>query len=355
MNRADSVMDDHDVVQCIRRVGGGTLEVSPDDGEGLTVCICTYKRPAALCQFLRSLAQHDTKPARLVIVDASPDDRTRDAFLAYERIEDIADETVYYHVRGDLETLTCSRNFAITCVATDWLVFFDDDIVLKPGCLKEMVKVHQEFGDQVVGVGALDVHGVKTPSAMWRIRRLLGIVSTLRPGAYTRAGISIPWTFQGPTEETLEADWLSGCCMMWRTAIVNQVRFNEDFGGHSTGEDLDVSLRMARHGRLMVSGKAHILHLHESAGRPNMSMMAYSGIRNAYDIHCRCLPNRSFLDATWFMYAYGTDTLLRGIMLLRPGGISLRWDFLRGRMRFFRECLWPFGRNARSTGSEPTG
>ncbi len=206
-----------------------------------------------------------------------------------------------------------------------------------------MVKVHREFGDEVVGVGALDVHGVKKVSMMWRVRRWLGIVSTLQPGSYSRSGISIPWTFQGPTEETLEGDWLSGCCMMWRTAIANQVKFNESFGGHSTGEDLDVSLRMARHGRLMVSGRAHILHLHESAGRPNTFMMAYTGIRNAYDIHRRCLPNRSFLDGIWFMYAYGTDTMLRALMLLRPGSVSLRWDFLRGRARFFRERLWPTG------------
>ena len=65
-----------DVVECIRRVDGQTLVSYPDDSgklvEGLTVCICTYKRPKSLCQFLDSLADHDMKPDRLVIVDASP-------------------------------------------------------------------------------------------------------------------------------------------------------------------------------------------------------------------------------------------------------------------------------------------
>jgi GT2 family glycosyltransferase len=345
MNSESEIEFKHrDVVACIRRKDGQTLQTPPVDPEqlqtGLTVCICTYKRPKSLGQFLSSLAEHEYKPDRLVIVDASPDERTKQAFAAFERVDDLAAESVYWHVTGELDTLTCSRNFALTSVATDLLVFFDDDIVLKPGCLQEMVKVHRQHAE-VVGVGALDLHGLKKPSSMWRIRRLFGIVPTLKPGTYTRSGISIPWTFQGPTDEILPADWLSGCCMMWKTAIARKVKFNEGFAGHSTGEDLDLSLRMGRHGKLMVAGKAHILHLHDSAGRPNSFMMAYAGIHNAYDIHRRCLANRSWLDVSRFMYAYGMDTFLRGLTMLRPGQISRRWNFFRGRVRFFLERLLP--------------
>lgn len=333
-----------DVVACIRRMHGQTLEHPPaDSGDlqtGLTVCICTYKRPASLRQFLDSLAEHDTKPDRLVIVDASPDKRTKEAFAAFERVDDLAEEVVYWHVTGELDTLTCSRNYALSSVATDLAVFFDDDIVLQDGCLKEMVKVHRDEGDAVVGVGALDLHGVQKPSTMWKIRRLFWIAPTLKPGAYARTGVSIPWTFQGATDEILEGDWLSGCCMMWKTAVARRVGFNEGFGGHSTGEDLDLSLRMGRHGKLMVAGKAHILHLHDAAGRPNSYMMAYAGIHNAYDIHRRCLQNRSFLDVIRFMYAYGMDTALRTVTMLRPGQVSRRWNFVRGRCAFFMEKLF---------------
>ncbi len=352
-----SEMKHRDVVACIWRTSGQSVDYPPQDPpelrQGLTVCICTYKRPESLRQFLNSLADHDTRPDRLVIVDASPDERTKEAFCAFDRVDDLAEETVYYHVTGELDTLTCSRNFAVNCVATDTLVFFDDDIVLKDGCLKEMVKVYREHADTVVGVGALDVHGIQKPSTLWRVRRFFRIVPTLKPGAYTRSGISIPWTFQGPTDETLEGDWLSGCCMMWSTAVAKKVGFNEGFGGHSTGEDLDLSLRMARHGKLLVAGKAHILHLHDKAGRPNSFMMAYAGIHNAYDIHRRCLPNRSFLDGVRFMYAFGMDTVLRSLTFLRPGQVSRRWNFIRGRALFFFERL--FGRRSKLDPSVPPG
>ncbi len=307
--------------------------------EGITVCICTFKRPESCLRFLDSLPTQEKKPDRLVIVDASPGNETEQAIENYPNIDALAQEVLYFHVRGAYQTLTCSRNFAVECVDTDLMVFFDDDIVLLPGCLDELVRVHRQYGDQVVGVNAHDRQGLKSPTNLWKVRRLFRIVPHLKPGAYARSGVSIPWVFQPPTDDVIEGDWLSGCAMSWKTAVMKNVRFNENFGGHSTGEDLDVSLRMARHGKLMLAGKAHVLHLPDQAGRPNTRMMAYAGIHNAYDIHRRCMADRSFKDAVYFMYAYGMDTLLRGLTFLRPGQVARRWNFIRGRCQFFADCL----------------
>ena len=272
----------------------------------------------------------------------APDDATERAVEQYAGIEKLAKEVLYFHVRGAYKTLTCSRNFAVDCVSTDLMVFFDDDVELLPGCLDELVRVHRQHGDSAVGVGAHDQHGVKNPNRLWKLRRMFRIVPHLRPGHYARSGISIPWVFQPLTEEVIEGDWLSGCAMSWKTAVMQQVRFNEAFGGHSTGEDLDVSLRMGQHGKLLLAGKARVLHLPDQAGRPNTRMMAYAGIHNAYDIHRRCMADRSFRDAVYFMYAFGMDTCLRAATFLRPGQVSRRWNFILGRCRFFADRL--FGR-----------
>jgi GT2 family glycosyltransferase len=175
---------------------------------------------------------------------------------------------------------------------------------------------------------------------LWRIRRLFGIVPNLRPGRYARSGVATPWRFLAPTEKLVEGDWLSGCGMMWRTDLARQIGFNEGFGGHSMGEDLDFGLRMARHGKVYVQGKARILHLVEPAGRPNTYMLGYTGMRNAHVIHRECLANRSWRDAAWFVYGYGMDTLVRGAALIRPGLVRPRFQFLLGRLRFFLELPW---------------
>tara|TARA_R110002073_G_scaffold157241_4_gene312547 strand:- start:10400 stop:11479 length:1080 start_codon:yes stop_codon:yes gene_type:complete len=303
--------------------------------QGLTVCICTFKRPDSCIRFLDSLPQQDLKPDRLVIVDASPGDETEQRIASYPRLADLAHEVCYFRVKGAFQTLTCSRNFAIRWVETDLLVFFDDDIVLQPRCLSEMAQVYRDNQDQVVGVNAHDQQGVKSPPLLWRVRRLFRIVPHLKPGTYTRGGISVPWVFQPPTESVVQGDWLSGCAMMWKTSVIREVKFNENFGGHSTGEDLDISLRMGRHGKLMMAGKAHVLHLPDKAGRPNSYVIAYAGIQNAYDIHQRCLENRTFLDTLRFIYAFGLDTVLRSLTFVRPGQMKRRWNFVRGRTMFF--------------------
>jgi GT2 family glycosyltransferase len=304
---------------------------------GLTVAVCTYKRPHSIKAFMDSLPGQDQKPERLVIVDASPNDATEQMVRNYVGLENLAHGVQYFRVKGAFDTLTCSRNFALRQVTTDIMAFFDDDIILLPGCLREMVATHRRFGEEVSGVGAIAENQIYAPPLLWKMRKWLGIVPHLQPGKYARSGVSLPWSFQAATDELIEGDWLSGCSMMWKTAIAREIGFNERFGGHSMGEDLDFSLRMGQRGKLMVNGKARVLHMIEPAGRPNSYMLGYTGMRNAHLIHRECLKNRTWLDALWFVYAYFMDSLIRMLGLVRPGVILQRWRFLLGRLRFFLE------------------
>ena len=306
---------------------------------GCTVAVCTYKRADGLERFLESLKAQEPTPAAVVVVDASPDGETERLVRGYQEIDQLCDWFRYFRVRGKFDTLTCSRNLAVNATTTDLLVFFDDDVVLEPNCVAEMEKVHRQRGEEVVGVGAYDTNDTQSPPFFWRMRRILRMVPHLKPGHYARSGISIPWSFLQPTDQIVEGEWLVGFAMMWKTAKAQETGFNEAFGGHSTGEDLDFSLRMARHGKLCVAGKARILHLQKASGRPNAYMSAYTAVRNAYDIHRRCLAGRTWRDVFRFFYAYVLDWLMRATNLLSPGDRSLRWNFLRGRLRFFREVL----------------
>jgi GT2 family glycosyltransferase len=324
-------------------VGYDSLPSTADESKltpGLTVAVCAYKRPHSLRSFLDSLIGQKRKPEHLVIVDASPDDLTEKMVREYPTLDQLADRVRYYHVRGALDTLTCSRNFTLRRVTTELMVFFDDDVVLEPDCLLEMEAVHIQRGDSVVGVGAVAVNHITKPQPIWRFRRFFNIVPTLAPGKYVRSGFATSWSFLPATEEVVEGDWLGGFAMMWKTALARQIGFNEGFGGHSMGEDLDFGVRMAQHGQVFVAGKAHLDHMVEPAGRPNTYMIGYTGIRNAHSIHKRCLPHRTWRDAAWFWYAYATDSFLRLLASFRPGNIKNRWMFLLGRLRYACEAWW---------------
>jgi len=315
-------------------------ETVGDLTQGVTVAICTYKRAASLSRLLDSLVAQGAMPNRVIIVDASPDDDTERTIREHATLAGTGADVLYFRVAGPLRGLTRQRNFALRWVATDLVAFFDDDVVLCPACWLELERHHRQQGTRMAGVGALIENQFAAPRLLWRMRAWLRVVSDLRPGTYSRSGISIPWSFLPATEEGLvEGEWLPGGATMWRTALAREIGFNEEFTDYCSAEDLDVSLRMRARGALAVAGRARVLHLHDDSGRPDAFELGYMNARNSYDIHRRCLAHRTWMDEAYFVYALAVDTLLYGLALLKPARIIVRWRFVRGRLRFLTELL----------------
>ncbi|HEU4628920.1 MAG TPA: glycosyltransferase [Gemmatimonadaceae bacterium] len=304
---------------------------------GLTVVLCTYRRPASVRRFLASLAAQLPLPAALVVVDASPDDATER--VAREGAAALPARLLYLRVEGPLRGLTRQRNFALEWVTTDAVAFFDDDVVLDAGCLAAMEAAFRAPGAPVAGVGAVVRNPEVGRGRLWRLRRALGIVDSLAPGRYVRSGFSTPWAFLPPTEAVVEGDWLPGCCMLWRTALARELGFHAGLDGYAQGEDLEFSLRARRHGRLLVAGAARVLHLHEPAGRPDAFRLGYMAIHNRYQIHRRGLPDRRWRDVAWFTYAWTLDTLLLVARLVVPRHAAATVKEMAGRMRAAYDLL----------------
>jgi GT2 family glycosyltransferase len=267
-------------------------------------------------------------------VDASPDDETESVLRNLMAAPRLAACIQYYRVTVPLKGLTRQRNFALRQVSTDLVAFFDDDVVLSPGCLGEMEQAHRSHGNAVAGIGALIMNELSPPGLLWRLRRSFHIVPNLQPGIYHRSGMSIPWGFLTPTNAMIPGSYLPGCAMMWKTAAARQIGFNEFFDGYANGEDLEFSLRMGQTGTLMINGKARVQHFHEMRGRPNAYEMGYMTIRNAYYIHRTCLRNRTGRDTFRFAYAYGVDALIQSANLLRPDRALDTARYLIGYLRF---------------------
>jgi len=327
------------VASCVR--GHGTLARSvklppldPTLRPGVSVAICTHRRAASLRRLLDSIASQTRLPDAVLVIDASPDTDTEMAIRREPAPWDLGDRLLYVRVGGPLRGLTKQRNVAISLMETDLVAFFDDDIVLEWDCLRELEEVHRTSMPPPVGVAARIVNEQTRPSSRWRLRRLLGIVPTLRPGRYCRSGMSIPWAFAGPTEAVVEGEWLPGGATMWRTQLARTIRFYEGFRGYGNGEDVEFSLRAGACGRLLVAGRAQVKHLQDDAGRPDTRAMAYDSARNAYYIHGTCLVDRSWLDVAYFIYAFAVDTMVLALATLLPGDRSARWRFVQGRLGF---------------------
>jgi len=299
--------------------------------EGLAVVICTAGRPGSLARLLASLGEQERRPEQLVIVDAGPDDGAERVVRAGGG-DGVAREVRYERVSGVLRGLTRQRNHALRLVHSDLVAFFDDDVVLLPGCLGELETTLRSGGPGVVGVGGFIVNDVARPALRWRVRIRTGVVTSLAPGRYFRSGMSTPWTFLEPTDALVEGDWLPGAAMLWRTASARAIGFNDAFAGYAQGEDLDFSLRARRAGRLLLAGRARLLHLHEPAGRPAPFRRGYMEIYNRYEIHRRALVDRSWRDIAWFAYAWGLDTLFLLRQLVIPGRAAYAARQIAGRV-----------------------
>lgn len=306
---------------------------------GLTVAICTYKRPDSLEQTLASLSGQDRLAEECLVIDATPDRSAEDRVLGLIKKKRPGRLVRYLRVETPLRGLTRQRNLALRLASRDLIVFFDDDVDLDRDCLRRMEEVLRGAQPEAAGVGGWIVNQVLRPDALWRTRRLLGMVGDLRPGSYQRSGMSVPWGFETRAEGVVEGDWLPGVAMMWRTEWARQTGFCEHFSGYAQGEDLEFSLRMRRWGRLLMALQARLRHLHEPAGRPDHDKLGYMAIHNRYYIHLHGLPGRTWRDQAWFAYAWGMDSLLLGRLLLRRGQIRSVFQQWTGRLRAARELI----------------
>jgi GT2 family glycosyltransferase len=306
----------------------------PATGEprrGVSIVICTHRRARSVERCLDSIGKQTRRPACLLIVDSSPDRDTEERIRRRDDLTRLAGRFEYVRVGGQLAGLTRQRNFGLRHVTTDLVAFFDDDVVLAEGCLAAMEAAHRRDA-AIVGVGAVAVNERRGLTRLWRARRALGVVDSLRAGRYCRSGVSVSWGLLDRAEPTAGADWLPGYAMMWKTTIARQVGFDEGFEGYANGEDLDFGLRMAQRGRLVIATGARLVHHHEQSGRPDAYALGFSTIHNAWQIHRRCLRPRGLLDVSWFGYAFTLDTLIQCAAVLSPPGPSWRLAYGRGRM-----------------------
>ena len=303
---------------------------------GCCVAVCTRNRPGAIVAFLTSLTEQGALPDEVLLVDGSDGCDTEAVVRDFAAGHTFARSWRYVRVAASQRGLTRQRTLALQLATCPLIAFFDDDILLQPHCLERMVEAHNALGGRAVGVAAYIENERLTPPALWRLRRMTGIVSTLAPGRYCRSGFSTPWGFLAPTAVSVTGDWLPGGATMWRTELARAVGFEHGFAGYGSGEDLDFSLRIGRHGALVMAGNARVVHLQADGGRPDGYDAGYRGLANHYHIHRWALPDRRRRDALWFAYAFVMDTLFRASGLLRPSRRAWTRGFVRGRTKF----LW---------------
>jgi glycosyltransferase involved in cell wall biosynthesis len=237
-----------------------------NSGTAISVIICTYGRAAALEGLLRCLEAQTYKSFEILIVDgngeASPARQTVDQFLTRAGVSPSLE------VLESKKGLTRQRNVGTGAAHGSLICFLDDDVTFETDFLEKVASLFDQPDMQDVGgITAYDVLNYPMPiTGRWKLRRLLGVIPSLEPGAVDHLGRAVPISFLKPWNGRKEIGWLAGFCMIYRRRAMEGLRFDEVLPTYGA-EDRDFSMRVGRKWRLLICGDLAVKHHYTTQGR----------------------------------------------------------------------------------------
>lgn len=262
----------------MRGMSEGSATAAPSSRGILTdtLVICTRDRPEDLRRCLESLHKCCDLPQAILVVDSSEGSASK------EVVQGVDDRLRVEYIHSE-PGLTWQRNVGLElCDDVDVVHFVDDDCIVPSGYFDA---VRSAFADNpdVVGAGSSVVHtdqrGVPLPApgSRWPVvvKKVVHALTFLDAGnrQVNTAAISGENRADGPGLN--ETEWLPGCSMSFRLDIARMEMFNTTvYRDYSLGEDLEFSLRMNAHGRLVLVSHPRMMHTRSPVRRLSRSRLA---------------------------------------------------------------------------------
>lgn len=232
-----------------------------------SVIICTKDRPDDIRTALRSLAVQTSPPDEIVIVDAG-----RSASCEPGVGREFPALPIR-HLPIARPGLTRQRNIGIRESTGDIVLFIDDDVILEPDYVEQVLDVFANDSGHAIGAVLARVTNFELPRYAILARAKGAVLAALLrlfllpragSGRLQPSGLST-YPFRLETPRFVEC--LSGCAMSFRRELVQQLGFDEALSGYAEMEDVDVAVRLGRHARIAYHPAARLLHLRSPVAR----------------------------------------------------------------------------------------
>ncbi len=180
--------------------------------------------------------------------------------------------------------LTVQRNIGAKLVRTPYTLFLDDDVEIAPNFIESMERLLDEVQDAVAATGFVVADGVRWDTGLDRNTARSATLSYVR------------------VQDNCDRDELYGCNLFVRTAMFNEVLFDERLPLYGWLEDLDFATNCRRFGRTIVNAETCVAHLATPSGRISGAKFGYSQIVNPFYLWRKnCNPRLSHVVAHWFV------------------------------------------------------
>ena len=237
-------------------------ETAPTD----VLIVCTRHRPDDVAGCLATIRAQTHLAPHVLVVDASDDDATVGVVAASVADWPARSRLEYLHATP---SLTHQRTVGIAHTNSEIVHFVDDDVRLDRHCLESIMATFvsdlantTESTRRILGVGAFMTGQPPRKRVKW-IDRVAGLDSD-HEGVVLPTGRNIAIITE--PSRTVDVDWLSGAVMSYRRAAL-VAEPPDEVGFPFEGEDVDLSFRIARHGRLVVNPAARYVHLESQTNR----------------------------------------------------------------------------------------
>lgn len=233
---------------------------------------------------------------------------------------DLEKQTLPFPVRVLIgkKGLTVQRNRIIDELRqTDLILFLDDDFLMAPDYIEQMVNVFKNHPDVVLATGKVLADGIKGPGYDHNtgLRKLA-------------EGLSVP-----ADSALASAHTGYGCntAIRAKTILKHKLRYDEALPLYGWLEDVDFSNRLVPHGRFVCPGGMRGVHLGTKTGRTHGRYLGYSQIANPiYLIRKGTISRKRARN----LMARNIASNLLGTFRPRP------WADYRGRLRGNLTAIW---------------
>ena len=234
----------------------------------ISVLIPTKHRPEALAVAVRSVLAQTFTPLSLVIVDQSSDGESRrrvEAELSTARERRGPLWSLNYIHDPEIPGAATARNRAMAVAAGDIWLFLDDDVILEPDFVEQLIAVYRDQAE-VTGVSGIITNQVRPPLAfrLWSGLFMRGPFHDERQPIYWNAE-------RLRNSPPLRVHRFGAGLMSFRAEAIRGNRFDENLDrslrGVSDGEDVDFCSHLAPDSVLLIAPRARLQHHPSPASR----------------------------------------------------------------------------------------
>jgi GT2 family glycosyltransferase len=236
---------------------GSGVPLTTEGNLATSIIIPTKNRQDDLVETVRTILAQRVLPEELIIVDQTPDDvgrlRVEDLFATSDERVRRGVKLLYLH-DPTIPGAAVARNVGMDRATREIFVFLDDDVILDPGFLKELLQVYRS-DSAVAGVSGT-VTNYSRPGLL-----SFAFTSVFYRGVFYDERQQIYWNSDAlQNSDPIPVRKFGAGGMSIRRDAVGKTRFDPHLNGVPRGEDIDFCARLGATCKLVIAPRSRYVH-----------------------------------------------------------------------------------------------